>query len=57
MDVESSAANLKKFKTRNKVDIIEISCATGEGLEELTHALRKRVIKNGGTPRLIKKTA
>jgi tRNA U34 5-carboxymethylaminomethyl modifying GTPase MnmE/TrmE len=57
MDVGGSAANLKKFKTRHKVDIIEISCATGAGLETLTDALRKRVIKNGGTPRLIKKTA
>ena len=57
MDVEGSAANLKKFKIRHKVDIVQISCATGDGLEELTEALRKRVIKNGGTPRLIKKTA
>lgn len=57
MDVPAAAANLKKFKTRHKVDILKISCATGDGLEELKLALRKRVIKHGGKPRLIKKTA
>lgn len=55
MDVATAAANLKKFKTRHKVDIVQISCATGDGLEELKLALRKRVIKHGGKPRLIKK--
>lgn len=57
MDVEVSADNLKKFKRRHKVDVVEISCATGDGLEELKTALRKRVIKHGGKPRLVKKTA
>ncbi|MDF3058339.1 MAG: GTPase [Rariglobus sp.] len=57
MDVPAAAANLKKFKTRHKVDVLKISCITGEGLEELKLALRKRVIKHGGKPRLIKKTA
>jgi len=56
IDVAAAAANLKKFKTRHKVDIIEISALTGEGLEELKTALRKRVIKHGGKPRMIKKT-
>ncbi len=56
MDMPVAAANLKKFKTRHKVDIIQISCLSGEGLEELKLALRKRVIKHGGKPRLIKKT-
>ena len=56
MDVPAAAANLKKFKTRHKVDIIKISALTGQGLEELKTALRKRVIKHGGKPRLIKKT-
>lgn len=57
MDVPEAAANLKKFKTRHKVDILKISALTGQGLEELKDALRKRVIKHGGKPRLIKKTA
>lgn len=57
MDVKESAAWLKKFKTRHKVDIIQISALTGEGIEELKVALRKRVIKHGGKPRLIKKTS
>jgi hypothetical protein len=38
------------------VDIIKISALTGDGLEALKTALRKRVIKHGGKPRLIKKT-
>jgi GTPase len=57
MDVPEAAANLKKFKTRHKVDILKISALTGQGLEELKDALRKRVIKHGGKPRIMKKTA
>jgi GTP-binding protein len=57
MDMEAAVDNLKKFKRRHKVDIVEISCLSGEGLDDLKLALRKRVIKHGGKPRLIKKTA
>ena len=57
MDIASAKANLAKFKRRHKVDIVEISCVTGDGLEELKQALRKRVIANGGKPKLVKKSA
>lgn len=57
MDLESAKANLAKFKRRHKVDVIEISCLTGDGLEALKQALRKRVIANGGKPKLVKKVA
>ena len=56
MDVVSAKANLAKFKRRHKVDIVEISCVTGDGLEELKQTLRKRVIANGGKPKLVKKS-
>jgi GTP-binding protein len=46
MDVEAAAAHLKKFKTRHTtVDVIEISCLTGDGLERLKKELLKRVTK------------
>jgi GTP-binding protein len=46
MDVEAAAAHLKKFKTRYKtVDVLEISCLTGDGLERLKKELLKRVAK------------
>jgi GTPase len=56
LDLPAAAANLKKFKTRHKVDILGISCLSGAGLDELKDAIRKRVIKHGGTPRMIKKS-
>jgi GTPase len=46
MDVPAAAANLAKFKRRYKtVDVMEISCATGAGLEPLKKELLKRVTK------------
>jgi GTP-binding protein len=46
MDVEAAAGLLKKFKTRYKtVDVAEISCLTGDGLERLKKELLKRVTK------------
>ncbi len=45
MDVAESAAHLSKFKRRYRtVDVIEISCLTGDGLEKLKKELLKRVI-------------
>jgi len=43
MDLPEAAKNLKKFKTRHKVDIQEISSLTGDGLEKLKKELLKRV--------------
>ena len=44
MDVPESAAYLAKFKRRYKsVDVLEISCLTGAGLEKLRKELLKRV--------------
>jgi GTP-binding protein len=43
MDLPSAAANLSKFKRRNRVDTVEISCLEGTGLEELKKELLKRV--------------
>ena len=46
MDVAEAAANLAKFKRRYKTaDVIEISCQTGLGLEQLKKELLKRVTK------------
>jgi len=35
MDIPKAAANLKKIKTCHKVNILEISRLTGDGLEKL----------------------
>ena len=43
MDLPAAAANLARFKRRNKVDAIEISCLEGAGLERLKKELLKRV--------------
>jgi GTP-binding protein len=44
MDVADSAAHLAKFKRRYKsVDVLEISCLTGDGLDRLKKELLKRV--------------
>jgi len=51
MDLEDAAANLVKFRKRNKVDIVKISCVSGEGLEELKELLYKRVRAINPTPR------
>jgi len=45
MDLEASTENLTKFRRRYKVDILKISCETGEGLDKLKTELRKRVRK------------
>jgi GTP-binding protein len=46
MDMPDSAANLAKFRRRYKtVDVQEISCLTGTGLEALKKELLKRVAK------------
>lgn len=45
MDLKASAANLKKFKRSIKMDVVEISCVSGEGLDELKAGLLKRVLK------------
>jgi len=45
MDLEVSTENLTKFRRRFKVDILKISCETGEGLDKLKTELRKRVRK------------
>jgi GTP-binding protein len=47
MDVAAATAQLAKFKRRySKVDIVEISCLTGEGLAKLKKELLKRVAKH-----------
>jgi len=43
MDLPEAAANLVKFKRRNKVDVIPISCVNGDGLDSLKAELRKRI--------------
>ncbi len=44
-DLPEFAAWLAKFKRRHKVDILEISCRTGAGLDRLKKELFKRVAK------------
>lgn len=47
MDVDAAEAQLAKFKRRySKVDIVEISCLTGDGLPKLKKELLKRVAKH-----------
>jgi GTP-binding protein len=43
MDLPAFKENLKAFKRRNKVDVVEISCLEGKGLERLKNELLKRV--------------
>jgi GTP-binding protein len=43
MDVEGAAANLAKFRRRHRVDVQEISCLEGTGLDRLKKELLKRV--------------
>jgi GTP-binding protein len=43
MDLPESRANLVKFQRRHKVDVVEISCLAGTGLEKLKKELLKRV--------------
>jgi GTP-binding protein len=53
VDLPEAKKNLTAFKKKHKVDILKISCLTGEGLEELKQAIRARVIKHGGKPRVM----
>ncbi|GAB1488010.1 GTPase ObgE [Opitutaceae bacterium] len=43
MDLEGAKENLKVFKKKHKVDVAEISCLSGEGIEELKALLWKSV--------------
>jgi GTP-binding protein len=43
MDLPSAGPNLKRFKRRYKVDVVEISCLEGAGLDKLKKELLKRV--------------
>jgi len=43
MDLEGAAENLVKFRRKYKDDLAEISCVSGEGLDELKELLHKRV--------------
>ncbi len=46
MDVPAAAGWLKKFRNRyKKVDVVEVSCLTGDGLEKLKKELLKRVTR------------
>ncbi|HVW20537.1 MAG TPA: GTPase ObgE [Opitutaceae bacterium] len=42
-DLPEFAGHLAKFKRRHKLEVIEISCATGEGIERLRKALFRKV--------------
>ncbi|MDR0742572.1 MAG: GTPase ObgE [Puniceicoccales bacterium] len=39
MDVESAQENIKIFKQTHKIDVIEISCVTGSGIDNLKNLL------------------
>ena len=46
MDDPEAKTHLAKFKRRYKtVDVVEISCLTGDGLDKLKKELLKRVTK------------
>ncbi len=49
MDLPAAAANLRAFRRRHKVDVMEISCAEAAGLTELRLELLQRV-RHGGKP-------
>jgi GTPase len=58
MDLPEAAAHLAKFKRRFKsVDVLEISCATGVGLEKLKKELLKRVGKFRATEKASRASA
>jgi GTP-binding protein len=44
MDMEQSNHNLEEFKKITDLNIIEISCETGEGIDQLTNILKKIII-------------
>jgi GTPase len=43
MDLEGATANLTKFRRKYKGELIEISCVSGAGLDELKEVLHKRI--------------
>ncbi|MFT3867433.1 MAG: GTPase ObgE [Nibricoccus sp.] len=43
MDLEGAATNLTKFCRKYKGELIEISCLSGDGLDELKKTLHKRI--------------
>jgi 50S ribosomal subunit-associated GTPase HflX len=43
MDLESAAENLARFRRKYKVEIVEISCLAGTGLDRLKKVLSKNV--------------
>lgn len=57
MDLPEARANLTKFKKRYKVDILEISCLDGKGLEKLKNELRRRVRAHRPVPKQSPSTA
>ncbi len=58
MDVPEAKANLAKFKRRYKtVDVLEISCLTGDGIESLKKELLKRVTVLRGKEKRSRQTA
>jgi Obg family GTPase CgtA len=58
MDVPEAKANLAKFKRRHKtVDVIEISCLTGDGIDSLKKELLKRVTVLRGKEKRSRRTA
>jgi GTP-binding protein len=52
-DLPAAAKNLAAFKRKHRVALLQISCLSGEGLDELKDAIRARVIKHGGKPRVM----
>ena len=52
IDLPEAKANLAKFKRRHKVDVVEISCLTGAGLDKLKKELLKRVTRLRGHEKL-----
>jgi len=50
MDLPAAAEHLKAFRSRHEVEVIEISCETETGLDELKLALRDRVRRAAATP-------
>ena len=57
MDLPEAKANLVKFKKRCKVDVLEISCLDGKGLEKLKNERRRRVRAHRPAPKQSPSTA
>jgi GTP-binding protein len=51
MDLPAARKNLTTFKKKYKVEVLKISCLTGDGLDAFKNALRDRVKKHGGKTR------